>query len=85
MNPYLTDVVGCRVKVIEHTDSSMKGMEGKVVDERKNILKLETGSGERILPKTRGILLIEDQRADLSRMRFRPEDKMKKLRRKGRQ
>ncbi|MDA8055145.1 MAG: ribonuclease P protein subunit [Thermoplasmatales archaeon] len=83
MNPYLTDIIGSNVRVIKHSDPSMIGMEGKVVDERKNILTLETGNGEKILPKTSGILLINDQRINLDRIRFRPEDKMKKIRRKG--
>ncbi len=85
MNPYLTDVVGCKVRVIEHSDPTLIGLEGKVVDEKKNVLTLETATGEKVLPKTRGILLIDGQQADLEKMRFRPEDKMKKIRRKGRQ
>ncbi|MCL4334205.1 MAG: ribonuclease P protein subunit [Candidatus Thermoplasmatota archaeon] len=85
MNPTLTDVLGSKVVVISHTDPSMVGMTGTVVDERRNILKLETGRGLKTLPKTSGILLINDQRVDLGSMRFRPEDKMKKIRRKGRQ
>ena len=63
----------------------MVGLEGKVVDERKNILALETAKGRKLLPKTKGILLIDGQMADLEKMGFRPEDKMKKIRRKGRQ
>jgi len=35
MNPYLTDVVGTRVRVIKHTDPTLVGLEGDVVDERK--------------------------------------------------
>ena len=85
MNPYLTDVVGTEVRVIKHSDPTMVGLEGKVVDERKNILVLETAKGRKLLPKTKGILLIDGQMADLEKMRFRPEDKMKKIRRKGRQ
>jgi RNase P/RNase MRP subunit p29 len=85
MNPTLTDVIGSKVVVVRHSDPSLVGLEGRVVDERKNVLTLETGRGEKMLPKTSGILLIDDQEADLNRMRFRPEDKMKKIRRKGRQ
>ncbi|MCL4449889.1 MAG: ribonuclease P protein subunit [Candidatus Thermoplasmatota archaeon] len=84
MNPYLTDVVGTNVKVIKHSDPTIVGMEGRIVDERKNILTIETARGERIVPKTSGTLLIGDQEATLERMRLRPEDKMKKTRRKGR-
>ncbi|EQB64745.1 MAG: hypothetical protein AMDU3_IPLC00004G0323 [Thermoplasmatales archaeon I-plasma] len=84
MNPYLTDVIGTSVKIIKHSDSTIVGLEGRVVDERKNILTIETTRGERIVPKTSGILLIGDQEVILERMRLRPEDKMKKTRRKGR-
>jgi ribonuclease P protein subunit POP4 len=85
MNAYLTDVIGYKIRVIKHTDPTLVGLEGKVVDERKNILTLETENGKKILPKTKGILMINDQSMDLEKMRFRPEDKMKKIRRKGRQ
>jgi RNase P/RNase MRP subunit p29 len=85
MNPTLTDVIGSKVVVVKHSDPSLVGVVGKVVDERKNVLTIETGRGIKMLPKTSGILLVDDQRADIAKMRFRPEDKMKKIRRKGRQ
>lgn len=85
MNPYLTDVIGSKVTVLRHSDPSLVGMKGRIVDERKNILTIETEKGRKILPKTIGIVLIDDRKANLEKMRFRPEDKMKKLRRKGRQ
>jgi ribonuclease P protein subunit POP4 len=85
MNPYLTDVIGSKITVLQHSDPSFLGIRGKVVDEMKNILIIETEKGEKTLPKTMGIALFDDKRANLEKMRFRPEDKMKKLRRKGRQ
>ncbi|MGC8618610.1 MAG: ribonuclease P protein subunit [Thermoplasmata archaeon] len=85
MNPYLTDVIGTNVKMIKHSDPTIAGLEGRVVDERKNILILETTKGERNVPKTNGIMLIEGKEVNLEKMRFRPEDKMKKIRRKERQ
>lgn len=84
MNPYLTDVIGSRITVLEHSDPTLKGLSGRIVDERKNVLSVETERGRKILPKTRGIIMLNDQRANLEKMRFRPEEKMKKMRRKGR-
>ncbi len=84
MNPYQTDVIGARIKVIRHSDPTMVGLEGIATDERKNIIVLESVRGEKVIPKTIGTILVDGQEADLARMRFRPEDKMKKVRRKGR-
>jgi ribonuclease P protein subunit POP4 len=84
MNPYLTDVIGTKVNVLKHSDPSFVGVRGRILDETKNILIVETEKGQKILPKTKGVVLFDDKKANLEKMRFRPEDKMKKLRRKGR-
>lgn len=85
MNPYQTDVIGSDIKVMKHTDPTLVGLEGKAVDETKNVLTLETEKGQKMVPKTSGTLMINYQTANLEKMRFRPEDKMKKMRRKGKQ
>jgi ribonuclease P protein subunit POP4 len=43
--------IGLECKVIASTDPSRKGMKGKIVDESRNTVTIETNQGEKILPK----------------------------------
>jgi|YelNatPaOPRAMG01_1025707.scaffolds.fasta_scaffold00865_35 RNase P/RNase MRP subunit p29 len=81
MNPYQTDIIGTNVRVVKHTDPSIVGLRGECVDERKNIIVLSTERGEKIVPKTRGIIEVDGKEVILERIRIRPEEKMKKSRR----
>lgn len=83
MNPYHTDIIGSKLFIIDHSDPSLKNLEGKVVDERKNIIVIETENGKKTIPKSRSKVLIEGRIVNLEEIRVRPEDKIKKMRRRS--
>ncbi|MBU0636300.1 ribonuclease P protein subunit [Candidatus Micrarchaeota archaeon] len=43
--------IGLECKVIQATDPNKKGLKGKIIDETKNTIKIETTQGEKTLPK----------------------------------
>ena len=45
------ELVGLGVKVVESTDPSRTGIAGKIVDETRNTLVVETREGEKCVPK----------------------------------
>ncbi|MEM0135123.1 MAG: ribonuclease P protein subunit [Thermoplasmatales archaeon] len=83
MNPYLTDIIGANVEILKHTDRTFIGLRGTCLDERKNILVISTERGDKVVPKTRGILLISGREVLIEKIKIRPEEKMKKARRRG--
>ncbi|MEM0128060.1 MAG: ribonuclease P protein subunit [Thermoplasmatales archaeon] len=82
MNPYLTDMIGANLQILRHTDGTLIGLKGKCVDERKNIIVISTEKGDRVIPKTRGIILVSGKEVSIEKIRLRPEEKMKKARRR---
>jgi|YelNatPaOPRAMG01_1025707.scaffolds.fasta_scaffold00360_35 RNase P/RNase MRP subunit p29 len=82
MNPYLTDVIGANLKILEHSDPSLVNVTGTVVDESKNTLLIDTGNGRKVIPKSRSKVTLDGFKVDLYEIRIRPEDKIKKMRRR---
>jgi ribonuclease P protein subunit POP4 len=50
-NLLIHEFIGLNVEVVRCTDRKMNGLRGRVVDETKNTLVLESGGRERIIPK----------------------------------
>ena len=50
-NAALHELIGLECVVAESADKSRKGMKGKVVDETKNTLVIESGGAEKTVPK----------------------------------
>jgi len=80
------EFVGLRVTVVESSDPSLKGLEGEVVDETKNIFKIRTVRGYKALPKSVVTLRVEMPTSstlviDGSRLLGRPEDRIRRMRR----
>lgn len=81
------ELIGLHVAIVDATDQSRNGMEGRVVDETQHTLVIETARGEKTVPK-RGTVF----RFDLADIKVRvhgqlltgrPEDRLsKKLPRK---
>ena len=73
--------IGLKAEVAESSDSSRIGLKGKVVDETKNLVILETKKGEKKLPKKEVKLMIElgkeNVLLDCSKLLQRPEDRIK--------
>ena len=45
------ELIGLEVRVIDSSHPGYVGIHGKVVDETKNTLKIETEEGEKVVPK----------------------------------
>ena len=51
--------IGLNAKVAESTDKSRIGIKGKIIDETKNLVVIETEKGEKRLPKKEVKLMVE--------------------------
>jgi ribonuclease P protein subunit POP4 len=81
------ELIGLEVRVVKSTNPSQAGLSGKVIDESRNILTIETGRGARNLPKkdcTFSFRLPPGEwvRVEGSLLVARPEDRIKKRLRK---
>lgn len=82
MNPMFTDIIGENVKIIKSKDPTLIGIEGKVVNETKNMITILNNKEIRV-PKRVVFLEINGKIYDMSRYAYRPEEKIRKMRRKG--
>ncbi|MFP3299642.1 MAG: ribonuclease P protein subunit [Thermoplasmatales archaeon] len=83
MNPLFTDIIGENVKVVRSKDPTMLNRKGVVVEESKNMIYIIENDREIALPKKIIDLEIKGKIYDMSRLMIRPEDKIRKMRRKG--
>ncbi|MDY6957959.1 MAG: ribonuclease P protein component 1 [Halobacteriota archaeon] len=77
------ELFGLYVSVDKSTSSSMVGLSGKVVDESRNMLMIETADGEKKLPKSSSTFKFvlpsgENVIVDGKILVLRPEDRIKK-------
>ncbi len=75
------ELIGLEAQVVEATDRSQVGIEGRVVDETRNTLVLKASGREFIIPKKGSVFLFrleEEIRIPGDRLRHRPEDRVKK-------
>lgn len=82
-NLHLHELIGLRARISNSSSRSLIGLEGKVVDETKNMLTFETGKGERKIqkaPNTFVFFLENGESVELkgSAIAFRPEERTKK-------
>jgi RNase P/RNase MRP subunit p29 len=82
MNPLFTDIIGENVKVVRSKDPTMLNRKGVVVEESKNMIYIIENDREIALPKKIIDLEIKGKIYDMSRLMIRPEDKIRKMRRK---
>ncbi len=75
-----SELIGRRARVVSATSKTYEGLEGVIVDETREMLRLRTGKGEKWLPKRCITLDIGGERLDASEIRYRPEDRIKKVR-----
>jgi len=77
------ELIGLEVRVLK-SSSSPAGLRGRVVDETKNLLVIETPKGEKKVPKEHSIFEFEipegSVTVDGARLLFRPEDRIKRAR-----
>ncbi len=83
-NIFRHEFIGLRVKIADSSHVGFKGMQGKIIDETKNTIKIEDNEGnEKIIPKKVVILHfnLPDGRkvqVDGKIIVARPEDRIKK-------
>jgi ribonuclease P protein subunit POP4 len=46
------ELIGLDVRVVDSSNSSLNGIEGRIIDETKNMIKLETDDLEKMIPKS---------------------------------
>jgi ribonuclease P protein subunit POP4 len=77
------ELIGLRVRVVRATDPGFVGLEGRVVDETRNMLIVEVGGKEKMIAKQGSRFRFEAQggaEVEGDEIRFRPEDRIKKAR-----
>jgi len=83
MNLRKGELIGLRVEVVGATDPTHAHLEGRVVDETRNMLVLEVRGEEKRIPKQGSRFRFDVQgglEVDGDEIRFRPEDRVKKAR-----
>ena len=73
--------IGLQAKVVESTDPNRIGIQGRIVDETKNLVVIETKKGEKKLPKKEVKLMVllgkEKVLLECDKLIQRPEDRTK--------
>jgi ribonuclease P protein subunit POP4 len=46
------ELIGLDIRVVDSTNSSLNGIEGRIIDETKNMFKVETDELEKMIPKS---------------------------------
>ncbi len=83
MNLRKHELIGLQVQVLRATDPGQVRLSGRVVDETRNLLVIETGGVEKRIPKQGARFRFEIQggiEVEGDEIRFRPEDRVKKAR-----
>ena len=73
------EFIGLKAKVLESSDASLKGIEGVIIDETKNILIIETKRGIKKIAKDIAIFEINGNVVDGKKIKYRPEDRIGKI------
>ena len=77
------ELIGLDIRVLR-SSSIPAGLRGRVIDETKNLLIIETAKGEKKVPKNHSIFEFEIPEGHVTvngeRLLFRPEDRIKRAR-----
>lgn len=80
-NVLVHELIGLKARVTKSPDKSRVGLNGRIVDETLQTFVLETGKGEKVLPKKEVWLEVdlkgEKLEFDAARLSFRPEARTK--------
>lgn len=80
-NALVHELIGLKAKVTKSSDRSRVGLNGRIVDETMQTFVLETGKGEKVLPKKEVWLEVDLKGEKLefegARVAFRPEARTK--------
>ncbi|MFP4423717.1 MAG: ribonuclease P protein component 1 [Candidatus Woesearchaeota archaeon] len=73
-----TDLIGKHLKIKKSQNTSLVGLEGRIIDETKHTLLVETDTGRRRLIKHQSTFIINKTTIDGSKLTGRPEERLKK-------
>jgi len=86
-NIHKHELIGQNATIIATKDPGCIGLKGKIVDETKNTIKIKVSGKEKTLQKDGTVLTLKiedhDVNLDLSALRLRPEDRIKKAKSKA--
>ncbi len=74
------NLIGLKVKVIDADNKSQISIEGKIIDETRNTIKVQTTTEIKQLMKNNITLMINDQKINGKNLVGRPEERIKKSR-----
>ena len=72
------EFIGQRIIVAEHSDPSLRGLAGKIVDETRETLFIETGSGRKRVTKRNGSFSFDGEIVVGDRVAFRAQDRTRR-------
>lgn len=86
-NIHKHEFIGQNIRIVTSSDSRWNGISAKIVDETKNTLKIDINGNEKILQKKGCEFTMkiggENVKINASRITFRPEDRIKKAKKKA--
>ena len=82
MKTLIGEFIGKKLVVLQSRARSFRGIEGKIVDETKNTFVVETGNGDKVVPKNGSVFDIGGRKVSGNEIMFRAEDRPKKLKKK---
>jgi RNase P/RNase MRP subunit p29 len=88
-NRMMMELIGSEVRVDEHPDAKLRGLQGTLMDETRNMLLVAVGGRRRWVPKVGGSFSFRPYGSDNVRwtevegrsIMFRPEDRTRKCER----
>jgi ribonuclease P protein subunit POP4 len=72
-----TSFIGKHIRIIESTNKSLFGIEGRVVDETKNIISIETDGNVRKIAKDQCVFEIDEKQVEGRKITKKPEERIK--------
>ena len=72
------EFIGRRVTVAGHSDPSLHGLTGEIVDETRETLFIETESGRKRIAKRSGSFSFDGETVAGDRIAFRPQDRTRR-------
>ena len=73
------ELIGERVEVAHHTDPSLCGISGTVIDETRETLIIKSNGTKKIISKRPARCLFENGELEGEKIAYRPQDRIKKV------
>jgi ribonuclease P protein subunit POP4 len=73
------EFIGRLAHIVAHTDPSLVGIKGNIIDETKNMLIIEGPHGKKRVAKNHSTFVIDGVTINGADIVFRPEDRIRKI------